>query len=376
LSTSPQPGTVIATPAEEVVWSTAGGSGTRPPDRKIRPSRLRPVDAGVFLGAAAASLALVWLLYTQLAPTSGTLGFVLFWFAAFVLIYWICERELEGPLVAADKTVALVIGSVAVGLLIPLLTIIGFVVSKGVHALSTNFFTETLASVGPQSKATDGGGKHAIVGTLEQVGLAMLFCVPVGLATAVYMNEVGGRSVQIVRTMVNAMSGVPSIVAGLFIYAVWILQFHHTFSGFAASLALSILMLPTITRTAEEVLRLVPDGLREASLALGAPEWRTAWSIVLPTARSGLITAVILGVARAVGETAPLIMTAFGSNSMNTDAFKDPQQSLPLFVWQQYLAQLPGPLARAWTGALVLITMVLVLFTAARLIAGARSIAR
>jgi phosphate transport system permease protein len=187
---------------------------------------------------------------------------------------------------------------------------------------------------------------------------------------------VGGRTVQLVRTIVNAMSGVPSIVAGLFIYAVWILQFHHTFSGFAASLALSILMLPTVTRTAEEVLRLVPDGLREASLALGAPEWRTVWSVVLPTARSGLITAVILGVARAVGETAPLIMTAFGSSSMNYDAFHAPQQSLPLFVWQQYQQQLAGPLQRAWTGALVLIVLVLVLFSMARLVARSRSIAR
>jgi phosphate transport system permease protein len=268
-----------------------------------------------------------------------------------------------------------VIGSVAIGLLIPLVAIIVFIVSKGIHGLSANFFTQTMASVGPLSRSTDGGGEHAIVGTLEQVGLAVLICVPFGLATAVYMNEVGGRSVQLVRTMVNAMSGVPSIVAGLFIYAVWILQFHHTFSGFAASLALSVLMLPTITRTAEEVLRLVPDGLREASLALGAPEWRTAWSIVLPTARSGLITAVILGVARAVGETAPLIMTSFGSQSMNANAFSAPQQSLPLFVWQQYQQQLAGPLQRAWTGALALIVLVLVLFSMARLVARSRSIA-
>jgi phosphate transport system permease protein len=367
-------GTQGVASSDTVVW--AADPGGRPPDRPIRPNRLRPVDAGVMLGSAIAALALVWLLYGQLAPTSGTLGFVLFWFVAFVVIYWVCEREIEGPLVAADKTVAVVIGSIAIGLLIPLMTILGFVLVKGYHTLSGNFFSDTLASVGPQSKATDGGGKHAIVGTLEQVALAMIIGVPIGLATAVYMNEVGGRGVQLVRTMVNAMSGVPSIVAGLFIYAIWIIQFHHKFSGFAAALALSILMLPTVTRTAEEVLRLVPDGLREASLALGAPEWRTAWSIVLPTARSGLITAVILGVARAVGETAPLIMTAFGSNSLNTDAFKDPQQSLPLFVWQQYQLNLPGPLARAWTGALVLITLVLILFTAARLIGRSRSIAR
>jgi phosphate transport system permease protein len=150
---------------------------------------------------------------------------------------------------------------------------------------------------------------------------------------------------------------------------VWILQFHHTFSGFAASLAISILMLPTVTRTAEEVLRLVPSGLREASLALGAPEWRTVWSVVLPTAAGGLVTATILGVARAVGETAPLIMTSFGSQSLNTSPFSNPQQSLPLFVWQEYLLQLPAPLNRAWTGALVLIGLVLVLFTLARAVA-------
>ncbi len=358
--------------AEDVVFATGLVAG--PEQRPVRPSSLRRDDIGVLAGAAIAAFALVWLAYTHLAPTSGTLGFVIFWFIAFVLIYWICERELEGPLLAADKTVAVVIGSVAIGLLIPLLAIIVFVTAKGIHALSTGFFRHDLASVGPLSKPTDGGAKHAIIGTLEQVALAVVICVPVGLATAVYMNEVGGRMVQIVRTFVNAMSGVPSIVAGLFVYAVWILQFHHTFSGFAASLAISILMLPTVTRTAEEVLRLVPDGLREASLALGTPEWRTVWSVVLPTARSGLITAVILGVARAVGETAPLIMTSFGSNVVNTNAFSNPQQSLPLFVWQQYQLQLSAPLARAWAGALVLIMLVLILFTIARIVAGSRKI--
>jgi phosphate transport system permease protein len=356
----------------EVVWSAATAS--EDVDRPIRPNRVRPADVGVLAGAAAASFALIWLVYGQLAPTSGTLGFVLLWFAAFVAIYWISERELEGPLVAADKTIAVVIGSIAIGLLIPLLAILVFVFLKGVHALRFGFFTSDLASVGPQSAPTDGGGEHAIIGTLEQVALAIVMCVPVGIATAVYMNEVGGRAVQVVRTMVNAMSGVPSIVAGLFIFAVWILQFHHTFSGFAAALAISVLMLPTVTRTAEEVLRLIPDGLREASLALGAPEWRTVWSVVLPTARSGLITAVILGVARAVGETAPLIMTSFGSQVVNKDPFNQPQQSLPLYVWQQYQLQLQAPLARAWTGALVLILLVLFLFTIARIVGSGRKV--
>ena len=340
----------------------------------MRPSSIRREDVGVLVAAAIASLALVWLTYGHLAPTSGMLGFVIFWFAGFIGIYWISERELEGPLIAADKTIAVIIGSVAVGLLVPLLAILLFVLQKGIEALHVGFFTTDLASVGPISKPTDGGALHAIIGTLEQVAIAVVICVPVGLATAVYMNEVGGRLTQLVRTLVNAMSGVPSIVAGLFIYAVWILEFHHTFSGFAASLALSILMLPTVTRTAEEVLRLVPDGLREASLALGTPEWRTVWSVVLPTARSGLITAMILGVARAVGETAPLIMTSFGSNVVNKGVFSNPQQSLPLFVWQQYQLQLKAPLARAWAGALVLIILVLVLFTIARIVAGSRRI--
>ena len=335
---------------------------------------MRPSDVAVLAGAAVSALALVWLGYTRLAPFSGWLGFLVCWFVLFVFVYWVAERELEGPLIAADKTVALVIGSVAVGLLVPLLAILVYVLAKGIHVLRPHFLTETLAGVGPASKPTDGGAMHAIVGTLEQVGAAIVICVPIGLATAVYMNEVGGRATKAVRTFVNAMSGVPSIVAGLFIYAVWIIQFHHTFSGIAAALAISILMLPTVTRTAEEVLRLVPDGLREASLALGSPEWRTVWSVVLPTARSGLVTAVILGVARAVGETAPLIMTAFGSQTLNTDLLANPQQSLPLYVWQQYQLQLPAPLARAWAGALVLITLVLILFTLARVLSRSWSV--
>ncbi len=192
---------------------------------------------------------------------------------------------------------------------------------------------------------------------------------------AVYLVEYSrGRFGRTVSFFVDVMTGLPSIVAGLFIFAVWIIEFHHTFSGFAAALALSILMLPTVTRTAEEMLRLVPGGLREASLALGAPEWRTTWSVVLPTAASGLVTAVILGVARAIGETAPLIMTSFGAQTINTSPFNAPQQSLPLFVWQEYQLQLSAPLERAWTGALVLLCLVLLLFTLARLAAYTRRV--
>ncbi len=304
---------------------------------------------------------------------SGGLGFFLFWLVSFITIYWLLVRDAEGQLAAADKVASVIVGSAAVAVLAPLLLIVGFVVAKGAGALSTNFFTQTLETVGPLDDAAAGGAVHAIVGTLQQVGVAMLISVPLGIGAAVFLNEIGGPLARPVRLFVDAMSGVPSIVAGLFIYAVWIVQFDNGFSGLAAGFALSILMLPSVTRTAEEVLRLVPGGLREASLALGAPEWRTVWSVVMPTARAGLVTAVILGLARAVGETAPLIMTSFGSSVMNANPLSEPQESLPLFVFNQIRSPQAAQIDRAWTGALVLIALVVVLFVMARLVGGTRS---
>jgi phosphate transport system permease protein len=195
----------------------------------------------------------------------------------------------------------------------------------------------------------------------------VIISVPLAILCAVFLNEIGGPLKRPIRLFVDAMSGVPSIVAGLFIYAVVAIRFG--FSGLAAALALSILMLPTVTRTSEEVLRLVPDGLREGSLALGASEWRTVWGVVLPTARSGLITAVILGVARAVGETAPLILTSFGASVMNLNALHGPQDALPLYVWRYIQAPQGSALyLRALSAALVLIVLVLGLFTLARVL--------
>ena len=168
-----------------------------------------------------------------------------------------------------------------------------------------------------------------------------------------------------VRMIVDAMSAIPSIVAGLFVFAAFILALGGQLSGFAASLALSVLMLPTVTRTTEVVLRLVPGGLREAGLALGATEWKTTRYVVLPTARSGIVTAVILGVARVIGETAPLLLTTLGATAMNVNPFEGKQSALPLYVYR--LFQLPQEVAiqRAWTGALVLLMLVLVLFVTA-----------
>ena len=199
-----------------------------------------------------------------------------------------------------------------------------------------------------------------------------MIAVPLSMLTAVLLSEVGGRLVRPVRLFVDAMSGVPSIVAGLFVFALWVVGLHRGFSGLAAGLALAVLMIPTITRTTEEVLRLVPGGIREASLALGATEWRTTWGVVLPTARSGLVTAVILGIARGIGETAPLIMTAFGASVLNANPVHGAQESLPLYIYRNVKSSLPAQIDRAYAGALALLSLVLVLFVAARVIGGRR----
>jgi phosphate transport system permease protein len=335
------------------------------PDRPKRRTRVDRERVGLTAACAVSSFALVWVVYYRLTPASGPFGFLLCWYLAFLATTWLVVREREGRLAATDRTMTLAIGSVSVILITALALILGEVVVKGIPSLRTHFFTKTMTGVGPLAKATDGGAFHSIVGTLEQVGLATLISVPLGVLTAVYINEIGGRLTRPVRMFVDAMSGIPSILCGLFIYAVWVLR--YGFSGWAAALALSILMLPTITRTSAEVLRLVPDGLREASLAAGASEWRTTWSVVLPTARSGLVTAVLLGVARAVGDTAALIATAAGFDSLNVNPFHGQQDSLPLFTYKLIrIGLIPAQTARAWTGALVLVALVLLIFAVAR----------
>lgn len=339
----------------------------------VSPPRLksfRTRDVLIALGSILSAWAVTWLIYYRLTSFSGRSGFIFLWVAAFLTIYWLVVRELEGRLAATDRIAGLLTTGLALSLMLPLISIIVFVVIKGAKAFTPAFFTQSLEGVGPLDPPNKGGALHAIIGTLEQITIATVLSVPLGFATAVFLNEVGGPLRRPVRIFVNAMSGVPSIVAGLFIYGVLIIQFGQAFSGMAAGLALTLLMLPTVTRTAEEVLRLVPGGLREASLALGAQEWSTTWRVVLPTARAGLVTAAILGVARSVGETAPLILTAFGTNITNLNPFKNPQSALPLFSYSLLGSPIPSDQDRAWTGALVLIVLVLGLFIAARRISG------
>ena len=218
----------------------------------------------------------------------------------------------------------------------------------------------------PTDPLTNGGLLHAITGTLTLVSLALVMSVPIGILTALYLTEIKGRFVGPIRFLVQAMSGVPSIVAGLFILSAILYPITKSYSGFMGALALTILMIPTIARTSEEMLRLIPNELREAGVALGGTQWRTVAMIVLPAAKSGLITAVILGVARIAGETAPILLLTGGGDKVNPNAFNGPMGSLPYYIWKSFNAGSPEALTRAWAGLLVLVGLVLILFTSAR----------
>lgn len=251
--------------------------------------------------------------------------------------------------------------------LIPLFALLGFTITRGAHRLSPSFLTHSMAGIPPLSPG--GGIYHAMIGTLEQVGLATLLAVPLGLLVAVFLAE-RPRSVLTtpVRFLIDVMTGVPSIVAGLFVFAFWVVGLQRGFSGLAGAFALAILMLPVVVRTAEEMLRLVPSVLREAALALGLPTWRTVWSVILPAARGGITTGVLLAVARVTGETAPLLLTVGNNAFINTDPLHGQQGSLPVFVFDQTGRAFDVAVQRAWGGALVLIAFVVVLYLTARVL--------
>jgi phosphate transport system permease protein len=326
------------------------------------------------LGCALSALALTWLVFTRLTEGSGWFGFVIVAYFTFLLLFGLVTADRHGVLVAADRVVTVAVTTGAVMLLTPLVWLVGYVVVKGIPALRPGFFLDDQRGIQATMPATAGGGAHAIVGSLQQVALTLVMTVPLAVATAVFLNETRSRFRRPVRIFVDAMSGLPSIVAGLFIYAVFILPYAQSdvgildFNGFMASLALTMIMLPTVTRTVEVVLRLVPGGLREASLAMGASRARTVWSVVLPTARTGVTTAVVLGIARAVGETAPLLFTAFGYQLFNANPFSTQQESLPLFVYRNIQAPAEAARSRGFTGALVLLSLVLALFGIARFV--------
>ncbi len=321
----------------------------------------RATDISIFFLALLSSYAVV-----AVTPMKGKLAI----FVVFFLVYMLMTSSIKGfQLGSAAAKDALVNSLVAFGAIvtvIPIASILFTVVQKGLPGISLNLFLSDMSMATPTDPLNNGGLIHAITGTLALVTLALIMSVPIGILTALYLTEIKGKFTAPIRFLVQAMSGVPSIVAGLFILSAVLYPITKSFSGFMGALALTILMIPTIARTSEEVLNLIPNDLREAGVALGGTQWRTVAMIVLPAAKSGLITAVILGVARIAGETAPLLLLTGGGDKINANAFSGPLGSLPYYIWKSFNAGSPEAITRAWAGLLVLVGLVLVLFTMAR----------
>lgn len=319
------------------------------------------------IGIAVGVLLITWLLFT-VTPLSGWFGYVVVALLLFLVAQTIVSTSVEGWRHAKNRLMtSLLIGSVVLAVL-PLGGVLGYTVAKGLGRFDAVFFNHSMRAVAESDAG--GGAYHAIIGTLEQVGLATLISVPFGVLVAVYLVEYSsGRLGRVVSFFVDVMTGLPSIVAGLFILALWVLLLQQGNSGFAGSLALTILMLPTVVRSCEEMLKLVPVSLREASYALGVAKWITVVRIVLPTALPGIVTGVMLAVSRVMGETAPVLLTVFGNSAINTNPFDGPQASLPLFVYNEVNQSFDTAVNRAWTGALTLIVIVLLLNLIARAVA-------
>ena len=328
----------------------------------------RATDISIFFLALLSSYAVV-----AVTPMKGKLAI----FIVFFLVYMLMTSSIKGfQLGSAAAKDALVNSLVAFGAIvtvIPIASILFTVVQKGLPGISLNLFVSDMSMATPTDPLNNGGLLHAITGTLALVTLALIMSVPIGILTALYLTEIKGRFTAPIRFLVQAMSGVPSIVAGLFILSAILYPITKSFSGFMGALALTILMIPTIARTSEEVLNLIPNDLREAGVALGGTQWRTVAMIVLPAAKSGLVTAVILGVARIAGETAPLLLLTGGGDKINANAFSGPLGSLPYYIWKSFNAGSPEAITRAWAGLLVLVGLVLVLFTVARYLGSKKS---
>ena len=344
---------------------------TPTPQKPWRASkRERSFDFAILIGGFLASYLLV-----ALTPMKGKLAYFALFFISYALLTAVLKGLTRGSAAAKDALVSSLVVVGAVVTVIPIGSILLTVLQKGLPGISFGLFTHDMALATPTDPLANGGLLHAITGTLTLVALALIMSVPIGILTALYLTEIKGRFTGPIRFLVQAMSGVPSIVAGLFILSAVLYPITKAYSGFMGALALTILMIPTIARTSEEVLNLIPNDLREAGTALGGTQWRTVAMIVLPAAKSGLITAIILGVARIAGETAPILLLTGGGDRVNPNAFSGPMGSLPYYIWKSFNAGSPEAITRAWAGLLVLVGIVLILFTSARFL-GTRKISR
>lgn len=363
--------TEIEPMTEEITGTRTDGRAPRAPEMRRSTSTRDAGDATVLAGAAAAAISLTALLFGRIAPISGVLGFVIVSYLLFLLIYAMLLSINETWLAVRDRLASVVVHSLALLALAALLFIVIFTFWRGKDALfHGNFFVSDMTSAGPLDPLSRGGILHAAAGTLIEIVLALAVVIPLGLLCAVYLNETRGAFPRFVRTIVEAMTALPSIVAGLFVYASLILGLGMAKSGIAAAVAIGVMMLPIVIRASDVVIRLVPSTLRESSHALGAGQWRTTWHVVLPTARSGLTTAILLGAARGIGETSPVLITAGFGSTMNLDPTSGPMVSLPLATFVFSGSPEPNMIARGFGAAAVLLAVVLVLFALARVLGG------
>jgi len=351
--TPPPDNTLASVPQRSIFAHTDGAGGSLP----------SWAPYGAFVGAlvfcAAVEAALGWFTIA-LMLVFGAL-------VAIVAIYgW--SRAVEGRRRAKDRAITMAIATAFGIAMAPLISLLYEVIKRGVAGINWDFFTTTSRGV-----VGGGGAEHAIVGTLIITACAAVISVPIGIMAAIYMNEYGRGPLRRALTFfVDVMTGIPSIVAGLFAYALFELFLGPGIQlGIMGSLALSVLMIPIVIRSAEEVLKIVPNHLREAAYALGTPKWKVIVKVVLPTAFAGLVTGVMLATARIIGETAPLLVTTGVIDSMNTDPFSGRMQNLAVYAYNEYRS--PGVMKqasydRAWAAALTLIAIVMILNVIARLV--------
>ena len=368
-ATATAPAGTGPTPGHGGAGHEPAGTGRGTGGRVLRPATLRQprlprwAPAALALGSAGTGLLIGVLGGLDSRVQWGLVAAVVFLAATFTL-----TTLVEGRRHAVDRLAASLVWTSFVVAVLPLASLLRETVARRIPPVSWYFLTHSMNGV--LSWQEGGGIYHALLGTVQQVALASVIAIPIGLLTAVYLVEYGrGRLAKAITFFVDVMTGIPSIVAGLFVLSMWIMMLGFGYSGFAGALALSILMMPIVVRSTEEMLKLVPNELREASLALGVPKWRTILKVVLPTAIGGITTGVMLALARIAGETAPFILLVFGSNMINSNPFEGAQSSLPLFVYEQWAFGTESAYDRAWAAALVLIAFIMILNLVARGIA-------
>lgn len=333
-----------------------------------RPWRKKPTKftVSVTLAIVIPALIVAWLFFGSDIP--GVIIAVVIYLPLQLIAAGITAWVNRGVRSVGDSVIIVLAIGATVFSLVVLISVLLSLIIRGFGAVSAHFLYQNSVYINPSTPLDYGGIGHAMVGTLIILLIASLIAVPIGIATAVYITEVRGRAVPYVRFFVQAMSGVPSVVAGLFILTIAVATGAFNQSAFAGGLAYAILMLPTVARTAEEVLKLVPDDLRTGALALGSTRARTVLRVVIPAAKTGIITAVLLGIARVIGETAPLLLAAGNNDGTVLNPFGQAVASVPVYIFNNVALPYPDAVTRAWGSALVLMILVAILFTLARIL--------